>query len=178
MIFTPPKAGILYLVILQAGAVRPRPTLQNPSWLQCALGCFVELRKDAAWLEGQNELLCMPVAITASTHASASSLRVTARHSWTVDIHLRPLTDVQMQAVIVGLAKRSTHCPEIPSPLPPKSLLLLQLVGGNPQLLCQTMCLLAGSWVVHNQQFPAGRHQRNTDNNNIWEGLHMHAHVL
>ncbi|KAL3155950.1 hypothetical protein ABBQ32_012943 [Trebouxia sp. C0010 RCD-2024] len=62
-----------------------------------------------------------------------------------------------MQAVIMGLAKRSQHCPEIPSSLPPQLLLLLQLVGGNPRMLCQTLCLLAGSTVVHNEEFPAGR---------------------
>lgn len=118
------------------------------------------LRQRAADLEGQNELLCMPVVITASTRASASSLRNTASgQSRVKDVHLRPLTDVQMQAVIVGLAKRSQHCPEIPSSLPPQLLLLLQLVGGNPRMLCQTLCLLAGSTVVHNEEFPAGQHQ-------------------
>lgn len=68
-----------------------------------------------------------------------------------------------MQAVMVGLAKRSQHCPEIPSSLPPQLLLLLQLVGGNPRMLCQTLCLLAGSTVVHNEQFPAGQHQIHTN---------------
>ncbi|KAL3159353.1 hypothetical protein ABBQ32_011304 [Trebouxia sp. C0010 RCD-2024] len=116
------------------------------------------LRQRAADLEGQNELLCMPVVITASTRASASSLRNTASgQSRVKDVHLRPLTDMQMQAVIQSLAKRSQHCPEVPSSLPPQLLLLLQLVGGNPRMLCQTLCLLAGSTVVHNEEFPAGR---------------------
>ena len=145
------------------GAAIPAATLQKPSWLQFALAHFVMLRQRAADLEGQNELLCMPVVITASTRASASSLRNTARHSRVKDVHLRPLTDMQMQAVIQSLAKRSQHCPEVPSPLPSQLLLLLRLVGGNPRMLCQTLCLLAGSTVVHNEEFPAGQHLIHTN---------------
>ena len=143
--------------LLQVGAAIPTPTLQKPSWLQFALSHFVQLRKTAAELEGQNELFCMPVIITASTRASASSLHGTASgQSRVKDVHLRPLTDLQMEGVIVSLAKRSHPCVAIPSPLPPQLLLLLQLVGGNPRMLCQTFCLLAGSAVLHNEEFPAG----------------------
>ena len=65
---------------------------------------------------------------------------------------------MQMQAVVVSLAKRSKHDLAIPSPLPPQLVLLLQLLGGNPRKLCQALCLLTGSDVVHNEQFPAGQH--------------------
>ena len=158
----------------QVGAAIPAPTLDKPSWLQFALSHFVMLRKVAADLEGQNELLCMPVIITASTRASASSLRGTANgESRVKDVHLRPLTDMQMQAVVVSLAKRSKDCLAIPSPLPQKLLLLLQLVGGNPRMLCQTLCLLAGSTVVHNEEFPAG-----SPNKYIYGvGLCAHGHL-
>lgn len=147
---------------MQVGAASPGATLQEPSWLQTVLASFAWLRKEAASHEGQHELLFMPLVITASSRASASSLQVTARHSRTKDIHLRPLTDLQMQAVIVGLAKRSRHSPEIPPTLPPQLVLLLQLIGGNPRLLSQTLCLLAGSRAVHNEEFLAGQHRRNT----------------
>lgn len=145
--------------LLQVGAAAPAPTLQKASWLQHALSTFVALRKSAAALQGKDELLCMPVVITASTHASASSLSNTANaRSRVKDIHLRPLTDMQMQALVVSLAKSSKHDLAIPSPLPPQLVLLLQLLGGNPRMLCQALCLLAGSDVVLNEQFPAGQH--------------------
>ena len=58
------------------------------------------LRQKAAELEGNGELLCMPVVITASTRSTASSLQGTAhvkpRHAKTV--HVRPLSEMQMQA--------------------------------------------------------------------------------
>ncbi len=105
---------------LQAGAAVPAPTLQKPSWLQAALSHFVMLRKTAAELEGNGELLCMPVVITASTRSSASSLQGTASgHSLVKDVHVRPLTETQMQAVIFDLAKRVKDVPVVPSSLPP-----------------------------------------------------------
>jgi len=143
--------------LLQAGAAVPAPTLQKPSWLQAALSHFVMLRKRAAELEGNGELLCMPVVITASTRSSASSLQGTASgHSLVKDVHVQPLTEMQMQAVIFDLAKRIKDVPVVPSSLPPQLLLLLQLIGGNPRMLSQALCLLAGSSVLHNEEFPAG----------------------
>jgi len=142
---------------LQAGAAKPAPALQTPSWLQVALSHFVMLRKAAADLEAKGELLCMPVVITASTRSSASSLQNTASgHSYSKDVHVRSLTETQMQAVICDLAKRITSAPAVPSSLPPQLLLLLQLIGGNPRMLSQTLCLLAGSSMVRNEEFPAG----------------------
>lgn len=94
--------------LLQAGAAVPAPTPQKPSWLQAALSHFVMLRKRAVELEGNGELLCMPVVITASTRSSASSLQGTASgHSLVKDVHVQPLTEMQMQAVIFDLAKRN-----------------------------------------------------------------------
>lgn len=148
-----------YCNLLQVGAADPAPTLQKPSWLQDALSQFVKLRKRAAELEGQGELLCMPVAITASTRASASSLRnTTSGTSKVKDIHLRPLTDVQMKDLILSLAKRSRHQIKIPASLPPHLVLLLQLTGGNPRMLCQTLCLMTNSPATHNEEFLAGQH--------------------
>ena len=90
------------------GAAVPAPTLQKPSWLQDALSHFVTLRNRAAELEGNGELLCMPVVITASTRSSASSLQGTASgHSLVKDVHCQPLTEMQMQAVIIDLATRN-----------------------------------------------------------------------
>ena len=115
------------------------------------------LRKTAAELEGKGELLCMPVVITASTRSSASNLQGTASgYSRVKDIHVQPLTEMQMQAVIFDLAKRIQHDTVVPSSLPPQLLLLLQLIGGNPRMLSQALCLLAGSSVLHNEEFPAG----------------------
>lgn len=151
---------------MQVGATSSGATLQQSSWLQTVLASFAWLRKEAASVEEQHELLCMPVVITASSRASASSLQITARHSLTKYIHLCPLTSLQMQAVITGLAKCSRLCPEIPLPLPPQLVLLLPLIGGNPRLLSQTLCLLAGSGAVHNEKFPAGQHICNT--RHIW----------
>lgn len=94
--------------VLQVGAATPAPTSEKPSWLQKALSNFVMLRKTAAWLEGKNELLCMPVVVTASPRASASSLAGTASaKSCVKDIYLRPVTDTQMHTVVLGLAKWS-----------------------------------------------------------------------
>ena len=124
------------------------------------------LRQKAAELEGNGELLCMPVVITASTRSTASSLQGTASgHSLVKDVHVRPLSEMQMQAVVFDLAKRIKDVPVIPSSLPSQLLLLLQLIGGNPRMLSQTLCLLAGSSVLHNEEFPAGwfrRDQRTT----------------
>lgn len=44
---------------------------------------------------------------------------------------MQPLTEMQMQAVIFDLAKRSKDTPAVPSSLPPQLLLLLQLTGSN-----------------------------------------------
>ncbi|KAL3156272.1 hypothetical protein ABBQ32_012545 [Trebouxia sp. C0010 RCD-2024] len=60
------------------------------------------------------------------------------------------------EAVIVDLANRFKDGPVVPSSLPPQLLLLLQLIGGNPRMLSQALCLLAGSSVLHNEEFPAG----------------------
>ena len=74
--------------LLQVGAAAPAPALRKASWLQWALSNFVALRKSAAELQGKDELQCMPVVITASTHASASSLSNTANaRSWNNERH-------------------------------------------------------------------------------------------
>ena len=142
---------------MQAGAAKPAPTLQKSSWLQSLLSHFVMLRKRAAQLEKDGKLLCMPVAITASTRSSASSLQGTASgHSKVKDVHVRPLTDSQMQAVVLDLMKRTTGAPATITSFPQKLMLLLQLTGGNPRMLSYTLCLLAGSSVLHNEEFPTG----------------------
>ena len=137
----------------------PNPTLQEPSWLQVALTHFVALRKTAARLEGEGELLCMPVVMAASHRSSAISLQGNwggCRHNRTKDVHVQPLTEAQMQAVILDFAKRAKDVPVLPSSLPPQLLLLLQLTGGNPRILVFTLCLLAGSSAEHSEMFPAG----------------------
>ena len=131
--------------------------LQKPSWLQNSLSHFVMLRKIAAELEGTGELCCMPVAITASTRSSASSLQGTAsRHSKVKDVHMRLLTDSQMQAVVFDFVKSVEGAPAVPSSIPEKLMLLLQLTGGNPRMLTQAFCLLAASSALSNEEFPAG----------------------
>ena len=115
------------------------------------------LRKRAAELEGNGELLCMPVVITASTRSTASSLQGTASgQSFVKDVPVRPLSETQMQAVIFDLAKRAQDSPATPGSLPPKLLHLLQLTGGNPRMLSQALCLLAGSSALRDEEFPAG----------------------
>ncbi|DBA90365.1 TPA: hypothetical protein ACH3X1_003646 [Trebouxia sp. C0004] len=57
-------AAILWTAVFavdEAGAAVPAPTSQKPSWLQAALSHFVMLRKTAAELKGNGELLSMPV---------------------------------------------------------------------------------------------------------------------
>ena len=108
----------------------------------------------------------MPVVITASTRSSASSLQGTANgHSLVKDVHVQPLTEMQMQGVIFDLAKRTKDVPVVPKSLPTELLLLLQLIGGYPRMLSQALCLLAGSAVLHNKEFPAGRCR--FDNNTV-----------
>ncbi len=149
--------GSCWLSAVHCRRVQRFPLQPCSSWLQTALSHFVMLRKTAAELEGNGELLCMPVVITAITRSSASSLQGTASgHSLVKDVHVRPLTETQMQAVIFDLAKRLKNLPVVPSSLTPQLLLLLQLIGGNPRMLSQTLCLLAGSSVLHNEEFPAG----------------------
>ena len=126
------------------------------------------LRKTAAGLEERGELLCMPVMATASTVASGSSFY--SGYSRVKDIQLRPLTDMQMQAVVVDLAKRSNDCLVIPSPLPQGLVVLLQLLGGSPRMLCQTLCLLAGNAASLNEDFPAGQyHMMQRDKVIVWD---------
>ena len=141
---------------LQAGATVPPPVVGKPSWLQHTLSQFVQLRMTAAELEADGELLCMPVVITASTRSLGSSLQGTASgESRVKDVHLRPLTDGQMQAVVSDLTKRIQDAPEVSSSIPDKLKLLLQLTGGNPRMVSRTLCLLAGSSHTHSEEFPA-----------------------
>lgn len=105
---------------------------------------------------------CMPVCVIASTRASASSLGGTAsRKSRVKDIHLFPLDVSQMQAVISNLVERVAGAPKMPSALPTRATQVLQLIGGNPRMLSQALCSMAGNHAV-TQAFPAGRGNEQT----------------
>ncbi|KAL0040414.1 hypothetical protein WJX77_006468 [Trebouxia sp. C0004] len=96
-------AAILWTAVFavdEAGAAVPAPTSQKPSWLQAALSHFVMLRKTAAELKGNGELLSMPVVT-------------------------------------------------LPAPAPQPTACRAQPVG-TAWMLSQTLCLLAGSSVLHN----------------------------
>lgn len=145
------------LSLCQVGAAAPVSTPTQPSWISRALSYFVMLRKEAAELEGRGELMCMPVAITASTRASASSLHNTASgNSKVKDIHLRPLTKRQMHALVLSLVRRSSLASALPATLPDELMLLLQLTGGNPRMLSHTLCLTSGSTRAEDDVFLLG----------------------
>lgn len=104
----------------------------------------------------------MPVCVTASTRASACSLGGTA--SWksrVKDLHVQPLDVSQMQAVISNLVQQVAGAPKMPSALPARATQLLQLIGGNPRMLSQALCSMAGNHAV-TQAFPAGRGNEQT----------------
>lgn len=117
----------------------------------------MSLRHEAAKLEAQGTLLCLPVGITASTCASASSLNQTANGTSLVkDMHLSPLTGDQMQTLVISLAKRSSSTIPTPLQLPDKLVLLLHLTGGNPDMVAQAVCLSAGCAEAPYLTLPAG----------------------
>ncbi len=96
----------------QVGAAQPEPKPDQPSWLQHVLTNFVHLRWLAAQAEQKGTLYCMPVVLTASTCASASSLSgPSSGRSKVKDVLLRPLSDIQMHAVLrnVMTCMKRTH---------------------------------------------------------------------
>ncbi|KAL3148676.1 hypothetical protein ABBQ38_014092 [Trebouxia sp. C0009 RCD-2024] len=86
----------------------------------------------------------MLVVTTASTRSSASGLQGTASgHSLVKNVHVPPLTEMQMQAVIFDLAKRIEDVPVDPSSPPPQLLHRLQLTNYRHILdcWCNNLCL-------------------------------------
>ena len=141
---------------LQVGAAQPEPKPDQSSWLQHALSNFVHLRLLAAHAEQAGTLHCMPVVLTASTRASASSLTGTSSgRSKVKDVLLRPLSDNQMHAVVRNVMTRM-NAPTPPADFPANVVLLLRLLGGNPRWLAWSLCALAGRVDVASEEFPAG----------------------
>ena len=98
----------------------------------------------------------MPVVLTASTRASASSLTGTSSSKSRVkDVLLRPLSDMQMHAVVRNVMTRM-NAPTPPDDFPANVTLLLRLLGGNPRWLAWSLCALAGRVDVAAEAFPAG----------------------
>ena len=141
---------------LQVGAAQPKPKPDQPSWLQHLLSNFVQLRWSAAQAEQKRTLHCMPLVLTASTCASASSLTGTSSGKIKVkDVLLRPLSDSEMHAVVWDVMTRM-NAPTPPAELPANVVLLLRLLGGNPRWLAWSVCALAGRVDLESDKFPAG----------------------
>ena len=115
---------------------------QAPTWFQKLLHEFVNLREAAAQEEAAGRLAAMPVVVTASTRASASSLAGTqSGKSKVKDLQLARLSDEDMQRIVEDFAKRmlsdEVRCPEHVASL-------IEWLGGNPRLLAQLLCALSG----------------------------------
>jgi hypothetical protein len=92
----------------QVNAVK-RPPGDEASWVQCALSAFVRLSSEIA-RRGPHlqHLRMMPVAIVASTLASATSLRQTASgNSAVAEVQLLPLSYRDMKSILVDVCKRA-----------------------------------------------------------------------
>ena len=147
----------LLAYLSQVDVAQPEPMPGQPSWLQHALSNFVQLRLLAAQEEQKGTLHCMPVVLTASRRASASTLTGTlsSGRSKVKDIRIRPLSDIQMHAAVRNVVTRM-HAPNPPADFPANVVLLLRLLGGNPRWLAWSLCALAGRVDVTNEDFPAG----------------------
>ncbi len=78
----------------------PDAATTKATWLQHLLSNFVGLREEAVNAEAQ--LHCMPVVITASTRASASTMQHTASgNSKTKDLQLWPLTEQESTSIVL-----------------------------------------------------------------------------
>lgn len=146
----------LLAYLSQVDVAQPEPMPGQPSWLQHALSNFVHLRWLAAQGEQKGTMHCMPIVLTASTRASASTLsEPQSSRSKVKDVLLRPLSDIQMHAVVRNVVARM-HAPDPPVDFPANVVLLLRLLGGNPRWLAWSLCALAGRDDVASEDFPAG----------------------
>eukprot|EP00898_Chlorokybus_atmophyticus_P002411 jgi/Chlat1/3170/Chrsp22S00248 len=139
------------LAIDEANAVPSDSSSSKATWLQNMISEFVSLR--AAVRQEADGLCCMPVIVTASTCASASSLAATAsRKSSVRDLRLPALTLQQMTDIVKDIVQR------LPGMAVPTSngLLaisnILEWLGGNPRLLSYALCALSGSAFVMREE--------------------------
>lgn len=98
----------------------------------------------------QLDLRLMPVAITASTIASATSLACTSTwRSKVADLHLVPLTTEQLWAVVQDLGARLGREPlgqgQWITTCPQHVTQVLRFVGGNPRHLAWAISGMSGS---------------------------------
>ncbi len=144
----------------QANAVQPvrldpKGAVSEATWLQQQLSNFVRLRTEA--VKAQAQLQCMPVIITASTRASASTLQNTASgNSKVKDLQLWPLTEQESASVVLDLVQRFGKQDACSAGLPEKVLVLLRLLGGNPRLLVWALVALCGKASLRGEMYTAG----------------------
>ena len=114
-----------------------------PTWFQKLLHEFVNLREAAAEEEAAGRLAAMPVVVTASTRASASSLAGTqSGKSKVKDLQLARLGNKDMQRIVEKFAERVLGIDRVTCPEHVAS--LIEWLGGNPRLLAQLLCALSG----------------------------------
>ncbi len=136
---------------MQANAVSldASPSALSPdervTWLQRALTAFVQLRYQAS--TDKSGLRLMPLAVTASTLASATRLNSTSSgQSQVADLCIRPLTTQQMWGIIKDLSQRSGQDLSRLGTQPPAHVnQVLEFVAGNPRHLAWAICLMSGS---------------------------------
>jgi len=127
----------------------------GPTWLQRALDYFARLRFKAAGAKAQ--LQCLPVVITASSRASACTLRNTASHrGQAMDLQLWPLSEDDSVRIVQDLLQRMGRASHLPARLPDKVLAVLRLLGGNPQLLAWALVALSGQDELLDEAYDAG----------------------
>jgi hypothetical protein len=126
--------------------------------MEHALDNFARLRLEAARAGGQ--LQCLPIIIAASTRASACTLRRTAsRRSRVKDLQLWPLTEADTSCIIQDLLQRMGRASWTSAELPDKVLVLLRLLGGNPQLLALALVALSGQHELSDEAYIVGTSQ-------------------
>ena len=130
-------------------------TPHAPTCLQHALEQVSRLRSEAANARGQ--LQCMSVIITGSSGASVCTFANTAAiGAGARDLQLWPLSEEDSTRTVRNLLQRMGRASQASAWLPDKVLVLIRLLGGNPQLLARALVALSGQDGLSEEMHIAG----------------------
>jgi hypothetical protein len=119
---------------------------------------FVPLRQRAAQMHRDGSLMCMPVLLSASTVAAASSFEGTSR-SKVKDLHLPLLPKERAWSMVREFLGRVPNRPgELPMDCPDKIAQIFDWAGGNPRRIAWGLSAMSGSVPVNEERLLTGGH--------------------
>lgn len=119
---------------------------------------FVPLRQQAAQMHRDGSLMCMPVLLSASTVAAASSFEGTSR-SKVKDLHLPLLPKERAWSMVREFLGRVPNRPgELPMDCPDKVAQIFDWAGGTPRRIAWGLSAMSGSVPVNEERLLTGGH--------------------